>query len=106
MTVPKKFPHWERKKILTTTSAIVGFVLVCWIVFGPTGALKYYRVTKELAAVRLEKQELEQQNKALREEVAKLLSDPKYIEEIARKKYGFIKKNEIIFEFPSKKKRK
>ena len=75
-----------------------------WIIFGPSGALKYYKVTKELKTVRAEIKALESQNKALREEIAKLLSDPVYIEELARKKYGFIKKNEIIYDFEKKKK--
>ena len=105
MTMFSKFSHKERKKLLTA-SAIVAFLFICWIIFGPNGSLKYYQVTKELAAVRAENQELEKQNKALRKEVAKLLSDPEYIEETARKEYGLIQKNEIIFEFQQKKKKR
>lgn len=100
-----KLSQRERKKMLTI-STIVTLLLISWIVFGPTGALKYYKITKDLETFRIQNQELEEQNKALREEVDKLLNDPKYIEEIARKKYGLIKKNEIIFDFEKEKKRK
>lgn len=99
-----KLSQRERKKMLTI-STIVALLLILWIVFSPNGALKYYQITKNLDAVRIQNQELEEQNKALSKEIAKLLNDPKYIEEIARKKYGLIKKNEIIFDFEKKKKK-
>lgn len=98
MTILSNFSHRDRKRILTV-SFVAGILLVCWVVFAPNGVLKYYKISRELKAVQAENKELQAQNKDLREEITKLLNDPKYIEEIARKKYGFIKENEIIFDF-------
>ena len=103
MTLLSNFSQRERKKILLISSVAV-VLLLCWIVFSTNGALHYYKIFNELKAVRAENQQLQKQNKALREEIDKLLKDPEYIEEVARKKYGFIKENEIIFDFEKKKK--
>jgi cell division protein FtsB/cell division protein DivIC len=47
---------------------------------------------------------LEEENQKLKEEVKRLQSDKRYIEEIARKELGMVKEGEIIYRFdiPSK----
>lgn len=100
-----KLSQIEQKKLITI-STIIALALISWIVFSPKGLLKYFRLTETLETVKAENQKLEKENKELRQEVARLLNDPVYLEEIARKKYGLIKKNEIIFDFKKKKKRK
>ena len=105
MTILSNFSHRDKKRILVV-SAIAGILLICWVIFSPNGALKYYQLSRKIEAVQTENQQLQEQNKALRAEVTKLLNDPKYIEEVARKKYGFIKGNEIIFDFERPKKGK
>ena len=42
---------------------------------------------------------LERENQKLREEVKRLKSDKRYIEEIARKELGMVKEGEIIYQF-------
>lgn len=99
-----KFSQRDRKKILTA-SVITALLLAGWLTLAPKGLLTYYKIAKEISTISTEHKELEEQNKALREEIARLLNDSKYIEEIARKEYGFIRKNEVIFEFDKKKKK-
>ena len=50
-------------------------------------------------------EELRQENQVLKEEIDKIQNDPEYLEEVARKKFGLIKKNELIFNFRKKRKK-
>lgn len=94
----------DRKKVLLYSVLIVAVVGV-WSVFGPYGALKYYGVTNELNEILAQNEQLREANTALRQEINKLKKDPVYLEEVARRQFGLIKKNEVIYEFPEKKKR-
>ncbi len=44
---------------------------------------------------------LEEDNQKLREEVKRLQTDKRYIEEIARRELGMVKEGEIIYQFDS-----
>ncbi|MDG4476869.1 FtsB family cell division protein [Thiovibrio frasassiensis] len=94
----------DRKKVLLYSVLIVT-VVGAWSVFGPYGALKYYGVANELEEVLAQNDQLRENNTALRQEITKLKKDPVYLEEVARREFGLIKKNEVIYEFPEKKKR-
>lgn len=101
----KKSSQNERKKILLL-SLLVILLAGGWIIFGPYGALKYYQLKTELNNIHAQNQQMKEENEGLRKEIHKLTNDRSYLEEIARKKYGLIKKNEIIFEFEEKKRKK
>ena len=58
---------------------------------------------KELAELRTKSAELERDNEALRGEIERLKTDERYIEEVARQKYGMLKKDERVYEFERKK---
>jgi cell division protein FtsB len=58
-----------------------------------------------LQAILAQNEQLREANTALRQEIDKLRNDPAYLEEVARRQFGLIKKNEVIYEFPKKKKR-
>jgi len=47
---------------------------------------------------------LEAKNKALQEEINRLENDPAYLEEKARKEYGMLKENEVLYIFKKKEK--
>lgn len=100
-----KLSQKEQNKVITI-SIIIALILISWILFAPKSLLEYFKLTKNLETIKTENQKLEKQNKELRKEIARLLNDPAYLEEIARKKYGLIKKNEIVFDFEKKEKRK
>jgi len=94
----------DRKKVLLYSVLIVTVVGV-WSIFGPYGALKYYGIANELNEISTQNEQLREANTALRQEINKLKKDPVYLEEVARRQFGLIKKNEVIYEFPEKKKR-
>ena len=70
-----------------------------WILFSPNGVMNYRAVQKQLQAVKADNLQLSAENEELKIEIEKLKSDPAYLEELARKDYGLIKKNEAIFDF-------
>lgn len=70
-----------------------------WILFSSNGAIKYRTVQKQLQAVQDENIKLSAENEQLKIEIEKLKSDPTYLEEVARKDYGLVRKNEMIFDF-------
>ena len=57
----------------------------------------------EVEKLQAENQRLEAENKALRKELIRLQDDPAYLEEKARKEYGMLKENEVLYIFKKKK---
>ncbi|MCK5228467.1 MAG: septum formation initiator family protein [Desulfobulbaceae bacterium] len=93
-------PH--NRQLLTVCSFLL-LLLAIWLFFSPYGGiLKYHKTSEKLNSIRTENEILKKQNAALEKEIAKLTKDPSYQAEIARKKHGMIKKNEIIFDFDKK----
>lgn len=81
---------------------ILGLVVVSalWILFAPgTGVYSLLKLRNQ--AIELEKQtrELTLINEELRAEIDRLNNDTAYLEQIAREKYGMLKKNERVFDF-------
>ena len=94
----------ERKRFWTISTVIV-LAVGLWLFFFPHGIMRYLELRREIALVRAETDDFNARNKALTEEAVKLEKDPAYLEGVARKEYGLLRKNEIVFEFPKRKKR-
>jgi cell division protein FtsB len=95
------------KKVLWFLGAIVLVFFLLWVFFAPgRGLLHYLKLQKEITALTEENRQLEARNVELSEDIKRLRSDDKYLEEVARKKHGFLKKNETVFEFEPPKKKK
>ncbi|MDA8417680.1 MAG: septum formation initiator family protein [Desulfobacteraceae bacterium] len=71
----------------------------------PYGGRQYLALRGQLTHTQAEIAQLKNQNQELKDEVEHLRNDPSYIEKIARQKLGMLKKNEVVFEAPEKKKR-
>jgi len=89
---------------------IVVFIAACtvlWLIFAPgSGFLALYN--KKQAEYRLEKEidQLKQENAELQHNIEQLQNDPQHLEEVARREYGLLKKNERVFSFPERTKSK
>jgi cell division protein FtsB len=95
------------KKVLWFLGAIVLAFFLLWIFFAPgRGLLHYLKLQKEITALTEENNRLEAKNTELSKDIKRLRSDDKYLEEVARKKHGLLKKNETVFEFEPPKKKK
>lgn len=97
-------PQRDRRMVIVASAVVITLALG-WSVLGPYGALEYSQVAMELNAVQTENERLRTDNEALQREIDRLKTDPAYLEEVARQQYGLIKKNEVVYEFPEKKKR-
>jgi cell division protein FtsB len=99
----------RRKRKLVKISLAVLCVLgpvIAWLGFGQYGFIHLYRVGKEREAYVQKIKKLTEENQALFDEIQRLRKDPKYIERVARKELGLVKKNEVIYRFRDDKKRK
>jgi len=94
---------YDRKSIQLTAALIILLVLL-WVVFSSsTGIVRFLQANNERKATQTANKNLEQKNRQLQNEVDRLENDPSTIEEVARKQFGLIKKNEIIYDFSKKK---
>jgi cell division protein FtsB len=95
---PNQTPH--NPKLIILVISIIISILTLFIYFAPGKGI-YHQNKLEAEIVSLEEKNklLVKKNSQLQQEIAKLENNDEYIEEIARKKHGLLKKNEILFEF-------
>ncbi len=87
---------WLKKRWPVLVIGGITLLALLYSLFGEVGVistLKLYSKQKQLAA---ENVKLREENERLRQEVEKLRSNPSYIEEIARRELGLVKKKEIV----------
>ncbi len=78
-------------------------LLIMWIIFAPNrGILTLYKSQKKVEKLQAENSRLQEENIALQEEINRLQDDPAYMEEKARKEYGMLKENEVLYIFKKK----
>ena len=94
------------KNRLYAILALIFLVFTAWLLLSPYGAWRSHQLSRELAIRQAENEKLREDNQALQKEINRLQNDPAYIEEVARKELGFIKKNEIIFDFSRQERKK
>lgn len=79
----------------------VTFILY-FTIFGERGLLRIYHLNKEKKDVQLRLDAVKGENLKLVREVDALKNDRRYLESIARRDFGMVRKNEIIYQFPQK----
>ena|GEM_PF-152481 len=96
------------KKTLWFLGAVIMILFLLWVMFAPgRGLFHYLQLKKEIDALAEENSRLTAKNAVLIEDINRLRSDDRYLEEVARKKHGLLRKDETVFEFaPAKKKDK
>ena len=78
-----------------------------WFLFAPgRGYVEYRKLQREIDSLTQENSRLEAKNTELVEDIKRLKSDEAYIEDVARKKHGLLKKDEMVYEFEPAKKKK
>ena len=97
---PKKplTPLQQNRLLKLVLALVVGSTL--WILFAPgTGVYSLMKLRNQSLELEKQTQQLIETNEALRAEIDRLKNDPVYLEQIAREKYGMLKKNERVFDF-------
>lgn len=82
-------------------AGIILFVLF-FTVFGERGLLRIYHLREEHSRMLKQVEELKAENEHLRRDVEALKSDRRYLESLARKDFGLVRKNEVIYQFQRK----
>jgi cell division protein FtsB len=94
VTVPAA-PIWRRS--LNSLLLFVTVVLVVDALVGDKGFIETLRARRQARAVAQSLQQKRQENAGLRDYTARLQSDPRTIEEIARRELGLIRPGEVLF---------
>lgn len=81
---------------------VMGLVVVSalWILFAPgTGVYSLLKLRNKAIELETQTRELTEINQELQAEIDRLKNDAAYLEQIAREKYGMLKKTERVFDF-------
>lgn len=80
-----------------------GFILfiLFFTVFGDRGLLRIYHLSKDRQELQKKAEELKAQNEQMKRDIEALKSDRRYLESIARRDFGLVRPNEVIYQFPA-----
>ena len=92
-----------QKKRFVKFAVVTILLALLWVIFSPdAGIWTVIQRRSDLYHLQQETVKLEKENGVLQSEIDRLQNDPAYLEEVARKKYGLLKKNERVFDFSGK----
>lgn len=89
-----------RKRMYLIPAGCILFILY-FTVFGERGLLRIYHLSQEKEQMLQHVDETRQQNENLKREIEALKTDKRYLESIARKDFGLVRPNEIVYQFPA-----
>ena len=92
-----------QKKMYFIPGGCIAFILF-FTVFGDKGLLRIYELNQDKKKIDSRLIEAKQENEKLKHEIVALKTDRRYLESIARKEFGLVRPNEIIYRFPQEKK--
>jgi cell division protein FtsB len=99
----QKLSRVQESRVMKIVFILLIFALL-WIVFLPgSGIITLISKRSELKKAQEETAQIEQQIDELQNVIDRLHNDPAYLEDIARKEYGLLKKNEEIYDFSKSK---
>lgn len=81
----------------------LAFILF-FTVFGDKGLLRIFELKQDKDKIETRLTESKNENDKLKYEIIALKSDRRYLESIARKDFGLVRSNEVIYQFPQEKK--
>jgi cell division protein FtsB len=83
-------------------AACLAFILF-FTVFGDKGLLRIFELNQDKSKVETRLNDTKTENEKLKYEIVALKSDRRYLESIARKDFGLVRSNEVIYQFPTEK---
>jgi len=90
----------KKRMYLIPAGLILAFLT--FTIFGERGLLRIYHLNREKDLIQARTDQLRAENDQLKREIEALKTDRRYIESLARKDFGLVRKNEIIYQFPAK----
>lgn len=91
-----------KKRMYFIPAAFI-LIFLSFTIFGERGLLRIYHLTKEKEEIQKRAAQIKAENDQLKREIEALKSDRRYLESLARKDFGLVRKNEVIYQFPAKK---
>jgi cell division protein FtsB len=97
--VPRLFSYFafSSKRLLWIFPVLLGIGLITLVFKGHGEVRKMRDLAQKREALIVSNQELNRKNEEMYREISRLKQDPIYLEEIARKEFGLVKPDEIIF---------
>ncbi len=92
-----------RKRMYLIPAAAIIFIMF-FTIFGERGLLRIYHLNQEKQEINRRLEELRLENEKLKREIEALRTDRRYLESIARRDFGLVRPNEVIYQFPSQEK--
>lgn len=89
-----------RKRMYLIPAGFILFILF-FTVFGERGLLRIYHLSKDRQELQRKAGELRSENDRMKREIEALKGDRRYLESIARRDFGLVRPNEVIYQFPS-----
>ena len=86
----------SKQKILVSLCIVTLFAMLLFSLFSDKGLSDYFELKSEKDRLVIENIRLKEKNDELYRTIERLRNDPEYIESVARKELGMIKKDEVI----------
>lgn len=86
----------SKYKFLISICILTLFAMLLFSLFGDRGLSDFFVLKSERDRLQHENIQLKQENDTLYRTIERLRNDPQYIESVARKELGMIKKDEVI----------
>ncbi len=90
------------KKMYFIPLGCLAFILF-FTIFGDKGLLRIFELKQDKNKIEARLTESKTENEKIKREIIALKSDRRYIESIARKDFGLVRSNEVIYQFSQKK---
>ncbi len=92
-----------QKKMYFIPAGCLAFVLF-FTFFGDKGLLRIFELKQDKNKIDARLADSKTDNEKMKREIVALKSDRRYLESIARKDFGLVRSNEVIYQFPQEKK--
>ncbi|CAG0989240.1 septum formation initiator family protein [Geobacter sp.] len=89
-----------RKRMYFVPAGCILFILF-FTVFGERGLLRIYHLSREKEEIAEKVTQTRGENENLKREIEALKTDRRYLESIARKDFGLVRPNEVVYQFPA-----
>ncbi len=95
-----------KKSIFLVLSIVAFLAFFLFIIFGNHGLVDLYHLKAQRDSLLKENAKIKKENIYLYREIDRLKHDPEYVENVARRELGVIRKDEIIIKMKKKQKEK
>ena len=87
-----------QKRMYVIPAGCLAFILF-FTVFGDKGLLRIFELKQDKSRIEARLTDSKGENEKLKREIVALKSDRRYLESIARKDFGLVRSNEVIYQF-------